>query len=66
MIVGVYRNGTVRYNTVKYGTGRYKDVWIINDSVITNLISYFGSSKNCYKIKVLSLMLRIDELGNIR
>ena len=49
-------NGTQIYH-VKFG--------LTNDHIITKLIISFELSKNCDKIKVPSVMMRTDELGNI-
>jgi len=38
-------------------------IQIINDNVITKLIRYFGLSKNCWKIIILSVIMITGELG---
>jgi hypothetical protein len=57
--------GTMWYGTIPYGIVRYGDVRITKDSVITKLIRYFELGKNCLKIKVLSVMMRTREFGNV-
>jgi hypothetical protein len=60
-----YWHGIVWYIVVRYDTVRYGGVWITNDNAIAKLIRYFEFDRNCCKVKVLSLMTRTDELGNI-
>ena len=55
----------VRYDTVRYCTVRYGGVWITNDNVFTKMFRSFELSKNRGKIKVLSVAMRSNELGNI-
>ena len=40
-------------------------IQITNDNVLIKSIRSFELSKNVCKIKVLSVMMRTDELGNI-
>ena len=62
----IVRYVVVQYDTVRYlyGTVRY-DIWITKGNVITKLIRSFELSKNCSKIRVLGIMMRTSELGNI-
>jgi len=50
-----------RYDTVRHYTVRYGDIWITKDNVIEKFIRPFELSKDCIKIKVPSVMMRIGE-----
>jgi hypothetical protein len=50
-----------RYDTVRHYTVRYGDIWITKDNVIEKFIRPFELSKDCIKIKVPSVMIRIGE-----